>query len=55
MANPSAAYYSIDPTDPDRWHDYSDCPNGQQIPEENKRWGKPEGYTRCGSCKRLDG
>jgi hypothetical protein len=54
MAIPSAPYYSIEPTDPDVYHDYSDCPNGQQIKPENKRWGT-NNWPRCGSCERLDG
>ena len=47
------AYYSIDPSDPDVWHDFSQCPSGQQIPERNRREGKPIGYTHCGHCVKL--
>jgi hypothetical protein len=50
----SPAYCSIDRTDPKSWHDYSDCPTGQQIKPENKRFGKPADYTRCGHCKNMD-
>lgn len=49
-------YHSIDPTDPDVWHDYRDCPNGQQIPQGNRRQGRgPAHYRRCRSCIRMDG
>jgi hypothetical protein len=54
MAIKTNPYYSIDPTDPDVWHDYSNCPNGQQIPAANRRLGKPAGYRRCHSCERMD-
>jgi len=30
MATPSSPYHSTDTTDPQVYHDYSDCPNGQQ-------------------------
>lgn len=53
MAIPSPAYHSTNETDPDVHHTYSDCPNGQQIPPENKAWGT-NGWPKCGSCKRLD-
>ena len=48
------AYYSINPTDPDVWHDYDDCPSGQLIPERNRRNGKPAGYRRCERCIEMD-
>lgn len=53
MAIPSPPYHSINPTDPDVHHTYEDCPNGQQIPTENKRWGTND-WPKCGSCIRLD-
>ncbi|MBU4216070.1 MAG: hypothetical protein KJ792_15645 [Actinobacteria bacterium] len=53
MAIPSTKYYSADERDPRTYHDYSDCPNGQQIRPENRRTGDG-GLPRCGSCKRLD-
>jgi len=53
MAIRSPRYYSADPTDPQVYHDYSDCPNGQQIKPQNKRWGD-SGLPRCGGCARLD-
>jgi len=43
------AYYSINPTDPDVYHDHDDCPSGQQIPSGNKRQGT-NGYPRCKHC-----
>jgi hypothetical protein len=42
-------YYSINPSDPDVWHDHSDCPTGQQIPAHNKRQGTG-GKRRCEQC-----
>lgn len=53
MAIPTSPYHSIDESDPDVYHDYEDCPNGQQIPPENRRVGK-NGWPRCGSCERMD-
>lgn len=53
MAVECSSYHSIEPTDPDVYHDYSDCPNGQQIPSKNWRSGDG-GYPRCGSCRRMD-
>jgi hypothetical protein len=54
MAAPSAPYHSTDPTDPQVYHDYSDCPNGQQIKPDNLAAGDG-GLPRCGSCENLDG
>lgn len=53
MAIPSSPYYSIDERDPRVYHDYADCPNGQQISPPNRRDGTG-GLPRCGSCERLD-
>lgn len=53
MAIRSARYYSTDPRDPRVYHDYSDCPSGQQIKPQNHVWGDG-GLPRCGSCRRLD-
>jgi hypothetical protein len=53
MANKVYPYYSIDPTDPDVYHDYSDCPAGQQIPDKNRRSGTG-GRRRCLHCVRMD-
>ena len=38
-----------DPSDPDVYHDYDDCPTGQQISSWNKRPGTG-GYPRCKQC-----
>jgi hypothetical protein len=46
-------YHSTDPTDPDVYHDYDSCPNGQQIPQKNWASGK-NGYPRCKNCAKLD-
>lgn len=43
-------YYSSNPSDPDVYHDHSDCPTGQQIPPANRRDGT-KGYRRCDQCK----
>lgn len=43
------AYYSINPSDPDVYHDYDDCKEGKQIPPHNKRQGT-NGYRRCLTC-----
>jgi len=32
-----AAYHSSNPSDPDVYHEYDDCPAGQQIPSWNDR------------------
>lgn len=54
MATRTSAYHSTDPRDPRVYHDYSDCPNGEQISRSNRQSGTG-GLPRCGSCKRLDG
>lgn len=46
-------YYSIASTDPDVYHNYSDCPSGQNILPQNKRSGTG-GFPRCGQCRRMD-
>jgi len=48
-------YYSINPTDPDVWHDHDDCPSGQQIPATNKRPGKGpnDSYRKCKHCNDM--
>lgn len=43
------AYYSTNKSDPDVYHDHSDCPTGQQIPAGNKALGTG-GYPRCKQC-----
>lgn len=42
-------YYSSNPSDPDVYHDHSDCPTGQQIPTRNKLYGRG-GHLRCKQC-----
>lgn len=46
-------YHSTDPRDPRVYHDYGDCPNGQQIKSSNKAQGEG-GLPRCGNCQRMD-
>jgi hypothetical protein len=47
-----SAYHSINPSDPDVYHDHDDCPEGQQIPAYNKRQGT-NGYRRCQSSTKM--
>ena len=47
-----APYHSINPSDPDVYHDHDDCPSGQQIPAHNRRAGTG-GYPRCKHCVNL--
>ncbi|CAN5772299.1 hypothetical protein BH23ACT4_BH23ACT4_14100 [soil metagenome] len=53
MATTTTPYHSSDPTDPRVYHDYSDCPNGQQISPENLMPGTGN-LPRCGSCQNMD-
>lgn len=53
MATRSYPYHSRDQRDPQVFHDYSDCPNGQQISPGNWEIGTGD-LDRCGSCARLD-
>jgi len=46
------AYYSINPTDPDVYHDHSDCVSGTQIPPSNRRSGT-NNKPRCKHCEKL--
>lgn len=46
------AYYSVNPSDPDVYHDHDDCPEGQQIPARNKRQGTNR-HRRCLSCTKM--
>lgn len=48
-----AAYHSSNPSDPDVYHDYDNCPTGQQIPSWNKTPGTG-GYPRCKHCIAKD-
>jgi len=47
-----SSYYSINPSDPDVYHDHDNCPNGQQIPQKNRRSGT-NGYPLCKHCKDM--
>lgn len=44
-----APYHSSNPSDPDVYHDHSNCPSGQQIPVRNRRSGTG-GYRRRRRC-----
>ena len=44
-----SAYHSSNQSDPDVYHDHSDCPTGQQIPSYNKVSGTG-GLPRCKQC-----
>jgi hypothetical protein len=48
-----SAYHSTNNSDPDVYHDYDDCPTGQQIPPRNKANGTG-GYPRCKQCVAKD-
>ena len=54
MANRVPAYHSINPSDPDVHHVFSDCPNGEQIADANKQPGD-NGSPLCGRCKLMGG
>ena len=45
-------YYSINPTDPDVYHNHDDCPPGSQIPAHNRRSGTND-YRRCDKCQDM--
>lgn len=47
-----SAYHSSNPSDPDVYHDHSDCPSGQQIPARNRVPGEG-GYRRCVHCTSM--
>jgi len=44
------AYHSINPSDPDVWHDNENCPSGKQIPAKNRRAGKGSYTKKCQRC-----
>lgn len=48
-----SAYHSSNPSDPDVYHDHSDCPTGQQIPARNNVSGTG-GFPRCKQCRDKD-
>ncbi len=43
------AFHSSNPSDPDVYHDQSECPTGKQIPAYNKVKGTG-GYRKCKWC-----
>lgn len=45
-------FHSTNPTDPDVYHECSNCPTGQQIPVHNKALGTG-GHRRCKTCDSL--
>lgn len=47
-----ALFHSSNPADPDVYHDQSECPSGQQIPEENRVPGTG-GFLKCEECIRM--
>lgn len=47
------ACHSSNRFDPDVYHDYDDCPTGQQIPPANKVGGTG-GSRRCKQCTDTD-
>ncbi len=52
MTIPSDPYYSIDPSDLDRYHVFADCPNGVQILPQHRRNGTNDSPL-CGSCEDM--
>ena len=48
-----SSYHSSNDSDPDVYHDYDNCPTGQQIPSYNKLSGTG-GYLRCKQCVAKD-
>lgn len=45
-------YHSFNPSDPDVYHDHSDCPSGRQISAHNRRSGTG-GYRECKTCRSM--
>ncbi len=48
-----SAYHSTNPSDPDVYHNQSDCPPGSQIPLRNRASGTGSGNTLCKKCKDM--
>ena len=46
-------YYSTRPSDSDVYHDYGDCPTGQQASWQHKAQGT-NGYRKCEVCVGMD-
>lgn len=49
----TSPYHSSNPSDPDVYHDHSDCPSGSQIPASNWQSGTG-GNRRCHTCESMD-
>jgi hypothetical protein len=45
-------YYSISPEDREVYHDKSNCPDGERIKPENKRYGK-DNRDHCKECPKV--
>ena len=45
----TTAHHSSNPSDPDVYHDHSNCSSGQQMPAHNRLSGTG-GHPRCGHC-----
>jgi hypothetical protein len=52
MATKCRPYHSTDRTDPRVYHDYRDCPDGEQIRRENLASGTGS-LPRCGRCNLM--
>jgi hypothetical protein len=48
----SSPYYSVASTDPAVYHNKSNCPDGERIKLENKRWGT-DGRDLCKECPKV--
>jgi hypothetical protein len=48
----STPYYSVASTDPAVYHDKSNCPDGERIKQENKRWGT-DNRRHCEECPKV--
>ena len=47
-----SAYYSISPEDREVYHDKSNCPDGERIKPDNKRYGT-DGRDHCKECPKV--
>lgn len=48
-----AAFHSVKPNDPKKYHDNDKCTEGDNIQPENKRAGTG-GFPRCKRCTELE-
>jgi hypothetical protein len=48
----TASYYSVASTDPAVYHDKSNCPDGERIKPENKRYGT-DNRRHCEECPKV--